>query len=151
MNYEQLPILIILVLSVLGHNNSVAIAASLLLFLKLAGFAAYLPLIEEKGISIGVIVLTLSVLTPLVTGKISILDMAESFKTVSGLAGIIAGIFVAWAAGKGLSLISDSPQVVSPLVIGTLIGVCFFHGIAVGPLIAGGLVWIIMLILRGIS
>lgn len=140
MSFENAPILIILVLAVLGNNQSVAIATALLLVIKLIGLDTWFPVIESKGMNIGIIILTMAILTPLVTGRISLNNIVEVFKTPMGIVALISGIFVAWTAGRGLLFINTSPEVVSSLVVGTVIGVCFLQGVAIGPLIAGGLV-----------
>lgn len=144
MNFDNLPILIILVLSVIGNNQSVAIAAAALLFAKLIGLDAWFPFIEKNALQAGIVMLTLSILVPLVSGKITMSDMTGTFRTTTGLLGIGIGVFAAWMGGRGLILISAEPQVISSLVIGTIIGVCFFQGIAVGPLIAGGMLSLIV-------
>ena len=54
------------------------------------------------------------------------------------------GVFVAWAGGLGIPLLKTSPEIVSSLVIGTIAGVFFCNGIPVGPLIAAGLVYIVL-------
>lgn len=142
MNWENLPILIILFLSVIGNNHSVSIAAAALLVIKLLGADNVFPLLESHGITVGITILTIAILVPLATGRISLQDMAEAFKTPVGITAIAAGIFAAWAAGRGMFFIKDSPEVVTSLVVGTIAGVCFFKGLAIGPLIAGGLVYL---------
>ena len=52
---------------------------------------------------------------------------------------IVVGIFVAWIAGRGVPFMSMQPTLVTGLLIGTIIGVSFFGGIPVGPLIAAGI------------
>lgn len=147
MNWDNLPILIILFLSVIGNNHSVSIAALVLLLIKLLGFESWFPYIENHGINIGIIILTLAVLTPIAQGRISASSMAEAFKTPSGLVAIIIGIFVAWVAAQGLPFMRETPEAVTALIIGTIIGVCFFQGLAVGPLIAGGMVSLVISLL----
>ncbi len=140
MNWDNLPLLVILVLSVIGNNHTVSIATLLLLLIKLLGFDNWFPFIESHGINIGIIILTLAVLTPIAQGRMSTAAMLDAFKTPLGLMAISIGIFVAWVAAKGIPFMNASPEIVTSLVLGTIIGVCFFHGLAVGPLIAGGLV-----------
>ncbi len=140
MNFENLPLLIILVLGVLGNNHSVSIAALILLLIKLLGFGQWFPFIEAHGINIGVIILTLAVLVPLAQGRIDAGDIASALKSPVGLVALAVGIFVAWVAAQGVPFMKGSPETVTALVSGTIIGVCFFNGLAVGPLIAGGLV-----------
>ncbi|MBC8016846.1 MAG: DUF441 family protein, partial [Sporomusaceae bacterium] len=84
MNWDNLPLLIILVLSVIGNNHSVSVAALVLLLIKILGFETWFPLIENYGISIGITVLTLAVLAPIAQGRISASEMFETFKTPIG-------------------------------------------------------------------
>ncbi|HWR41392.1 MAG TPA: DUF441 domain-containing protein [Patescibacteria group bacterium] len=151
MHWESVPLLIILVISVLASNSSVAIAALVLLLMKLLNMDQYFPWLESNGIPIGITVLTLAVLTPIAQGKLSLADMAGTFKSVPGLVAIIVGIFVSWLAHQGVVFMKDSPEAVTALIVGTIIGVCFFQGLAVGPLIAGGLVSLLVSWLGKIS
>jgi len=147
MNWDNLPLLIILVLSVIGNNNSVSIAALVLLLIKMLGFSSWFPVIESHGINLGITILTLAVLTPIAQGRISTSGMLEAFKTPIGLVAIAIGILVAWVAGRGIPFMTGTPEAVTALIIGTIIGVCFFNGLAVGPLIAGGMVSLIISVL----
>ena len=52
---------------------------------------------------------------------------------------IIVGIVVAWLGGRGVGLMSAQPLLVTGLLLGTIIGVAVFRGVPVGPLIAAGL------------
>lgn len=142
MNWDNLPLLVILVLSVIGNNHTVSIAAMVLLLIRLLGFNTWFPYIENHGIDIGITILTLAVLAPLAQGRMPISGILEAFKTPVGLVAIIIGIFVAWVAAQGVFFMKSSPETVTALVVGTIIGVCFFRGLAVGPLIAGGLVYL---------
>lgn len=151
MNFDNLPLLVILVLSVLGNNQSVAIAALLLLLIKLLGFQICFPYIESHGISAGITILTLAVLVPIAQNQIGMSDILSSFKTPIGLVAVLVGIFVAWVASYGVSYMQSTPQAVTALIVGTIIGVCFFKGLAVGPLIAGGMVALIAQLLGFIS
>lgn len=148
MNFENLPILLILMISVIGNNYTVSIAASALLLIKLLGLTNWLPLIEGKGISVGVTILTAAVLVPLVSGRIDGNGIINVFKSPTGLIAVTIGLAVAWIAGQGVSFMKSSPEAVTALMVGTLIGVCFFRGLAVGPLIAGGMVALIVGVLK---
>ena len=144
MNWDNLPILIILILSVIGNNHSVSIAALVLLLIKMLGFSTWFPVIESHGINVGITILTMAVLTPIVQGRISTNGMLEAFKTPIGIVAIIIGILVAWVAARGVPFMAGTPEAVTALIVGTIIGVCFFNGLAVGPLIAGGMVSLII-------
>lgn len=140
MNWDNLPILMILLVSVIGNNHSVSIAAAALLLIKLLGLDLWFPYIQSHGIDVGITVITMAVLIPLVQGRISIGEMLDACKSQTGLVAILIGILVAWLATKGMFFMKEVPESVTSLIVGTIIGVCFFHGLAVGPLIAGGIV-----------
>ena len=70
--------------------------------------------------------------------------MIESLKSPMGIVAIIAGVLAAVAGGGGLTLLKEQPQFVPSLILGTMAGVFFLKGIAVGPLIAGGLTYFIL-------
>jgi len=144
MSLENVPLLIILVLSVLGNNPSVAVASGFLLIVKLMGLNFLFPLLENKGMNVGITILTIALLTPLATGRISLINIVNVFKSPAGVLALVSGVFVAWAAGRGLLFINTSPDMITTLILGTVLGVCFFQGVAVGPLIAGGLVSLVI-------
>ena len=144
---EYLALSVILLLSIVGHNSSVAYAAGIVLILKILGLTQVISTLEANGLNWGIILLTVAILMPIATGEVTIRIMMESFKTPLGLAAIIAGIIAAAMGGYGIQLLKNTPEVVSALIIGTMIGVFFFKGIAVGPLIAGGMVYMIMSVL----
>lgn len=55
------------------------------------------------------------------------------------LLAILIGVVVSWLGGRGVSLMSNQPSVVAGLLVGTVMGVALFRGVPVGPLIAAGL------------
>ena len=57
---------------------------------------------------------------------------------------IVAGIIVAWLGGRGVNLMGNQPVLVTGLLIGTIIGVAFLKGVPVGPLIAAGILSLII-------
>jgi uncharacterized membrane protein (DUF441 family) len=144
MNWDNIPILVVLVLSVIGNNHTVAIATLVLLLIQMLGLVTLFPLIESYGMNIGIIILTIAVLSPLAQGQISVTEIVGLFKAPVGLVAVVVGILVAWMAGQGVVFMQDSPETTTALIIGTIIGVCFFRGLPVGPLIAGGMVALVV-------
>ena len=55
------------------------------------------------------------------------------------LIAIAIGILVAYLGGRGALLMGSQPTVVAGLLIGTVLGVALFKGVPVGPLIAAGI------------
>ena len=100
--------------------------------------SSHIPLLEKYGVKIGIIILTIGVLSPLVSGKIQLPNLSGFVSWKMALS-ISVGVLVAWLAGKGVPLMGEQPILVTGLLIGTIIGVAFLGGIPVGPLIAAGI------------
>ena len=48
---------------------------------------------------------------------------------------------VALLAKGGVNLLADSPEITTALVLGTILSVSVFNGVAVGPLIGAGIAY----------
>lgn len=140
----SLLLLVFIALGLIGHNPSITIAACLLLLMQQTPLAQYAPLLEQYGLQVGIIILTLAVMSPLISGKIQTADLIDVFKHWKTIVAVIIGILVAWLGGRGVTLMSDQPMIVTGLLVGTIIGVAFFRGVPVGPLIAAGLVSLVI-------
>lgn len=142
------PTLIVLLvlagLGILSHNNTVTIAILVLLILRLTPLEAAFPWVQKYGLTIGITILTIAVMTPLANGKMSPSMLMQVFVNWKSLVAIVIGIIVAWLGGRGVTLMANQPSVVAGLLVGTIIGVAFFRGIPVGPLIAAGVVSLIV-------
>ncbi|OYD06865.1 DUF441 domain-containing protein [Paludifilum halophilum] len=132
-------LLVIVVLGVISKNATVWIAGIGLLSLRL--WPSNQPLIwtQQYGLKIGIIILTMGVLSPIALGKIPWSNMVETMKSGSGLVAVAVGIFVAYLGGRGAGLLTTQPTIVTGLLIGTIVGVALFRGVPVGPLIAAGI------------
>lgn len=128
----------LILLGVLGNNSTITISAVVLLLVQQTFLAKYLPFLDKHALPWGIILLTIGVLSPLVSGKTKLPDWTGLFH-IKMLFAILVGIFVAWIAGRGIPLMSMQPVLVTGLLIGTVIGVAFFGGVPVGPLIAAGI------------
>ena len=141
MSLQFNPIAIFLVvlifLGVVGNNSSITISATVLLLMQQTFLAKYLPYVEKYGLNLGIIILTVGVLAPIISGKIQLPGFA--LLNWKMLLAIAIGILVAWFGGRGVGLLGTQPVLITGLLIGTIIGVSFFGGIPVGPLIAAGI------------
>jgi len=144
MDYSSLILLVLAGLGIVSGNSTVTIAMVVLLLLRVTSFHSAFPWLERYGLTIGIIILTIGVMTPLASGKISINQVMESFLHWKSLLAIGIGILVAYLGGRGVTLMSGQPIIVTGLLIGTVIGVAFFKGVPVGPLIAAGLLSLII-------
>ncbi len=142
MSLQFNPIAIFLVvlifLGVVGNNSSITISAIVLLLMQQTFLAKYLPYMEKYGLNLGIIILTVGVLAPIISGKIQLPGFVALLNWKMLLA-IAIGVLVAWFGGRGVGLLGTQPVLITGLLIGTIIGVSFFGGIPVGPLIAAGI------------
>ncbi len=149
---EYLTLGLVLILSVIGHNMTVVYAAVIVLVLKILSQLTSSPIILEymggHGLQLGIIILTAAVLVPIADGTVTISTMINSFKTPIGIVAVTAGLLAAISGGLGVPLMQSNPNVIPALIVGTMIGVFFFKGIAVGPLIAAGATYFIMAVIE---
>lgn len=138
LNTIALLLVILLILGVLSNNSTITISAAVLLIMQQTFLSSHIPLLEKYGVKIGIIILTIGVLSPLVSGKIQLPNLSGFVSWKMALS-IAVGMLVAWLAGKGVPLMGEQPILVTGLLIGTIIGVAFLGGIPVGPLIAAGI------------
>lgn len=133
---------LLLAIALIAKNNSLIIAVVFLLVFKLIGVDSKLfSLIQSKGINWGVTIITIAVLVPIATGDIGFKDLTATFKSPYAWIALISGIMVALLAKGGVSLLADSPEITTALVLGTILSVSVFNGVAVGPLIGAGIAY----------
>lgn len=145
---EYLTLGAVLILSIVGHNMTVVYATVIVFAVKIFGQLTHSPIILQylggHGLQLGIIILTAAVLVPIADGTVTISTMINSFKTPIGIVAVTAGLLAAMAGGVGVPLMQTNPNVIPALIVGTMAGVFFFKGIAVGPLIAAGFTYFIM-------
>ncbi|GAA0333255.1 DUF441 domain-containing protein [Bacillus carboniphilus] len=145
---------LLLVLGFISKNTSLIMAVLVLyVFAIFASDSKLLTLVQSKGINWGVTVITIAVLAPIATGQIGFKDLYQIVQSPSGWIALLSGLAVALIAKYGLSLLANDPEITTALVMGTIIAVAFFKGVAVGPLIGAGIAFIILAIyewLKGI-
>lgn len=129
----------LLACGILSQNAAVTIASGVLIIFKLTPLNQFFPYLQQYGLHIGIIILTIGVLTPIASGKLSGDSILKSFLSFNSILAIAVGLLVAWLGGRGVKLMSNQPDVVAGLLIGTVAGVAFLRGVPVGPLIAAGI------------
>ena len=139
LDLNLIVLLVLLAVGIFSHNSAVTIAAAVLIVFKITPLSEFFPLLQQHGLNIGVIILTIGVLTPIASGKIPGDEILKSFLHWKSLTAIAVGIFVAWLGGRGVTLMSNQPNIVAGLLIGTVAGVAVLRGVPVGPLIAAGI------------
>ncbi|ELQ6171447.1 DUF441 domain-containing protein [Cronobacter dublinensis] len=139
----DITLLILLALAGLGfvsHNMAVTVSVLVLIVIRMTPLSAWFPWVEKQGVTVGIIILTISVMAPIASGTLPTSTLFHAFLNWKSLVAIAVGIFVSWLGGKGVALMGSQPSIVAGLLVGTVIGVALFRGVPVGPLIAAGLV-----------
>lgn len=139
----------LLAIAVMAKNQSLLIAVSALLALKLIGLDNKIfTVIQSKGINWGVTIITIAVLVPIVTGEIGFKELGHSLKSPYAWIALISGMFVALLGKSGVVLLAEDPHITTALVFGTVAAVALFNGVAVGPLIGAGIAYTAMKVLE---
>jgi uncharacterized membrane protein (DUF441 family) len=135
----------LLAIAFLAKNQSLIVAVLVLLALKIAGVEAKtFTLIQGRGINWGVTVITIAVLAPIASGDIGFKDLSGAFKSPYAWIALVSGMAVALLAKGGVTLLAEDPHITTALVLGTILAVSLFKGVAVGPLIGAGIAFAAM-------
>ncbi|AYA39994.1 DUF441 domain-containing protein [Xenorhabdus nematophila] len=136
------PILLILLvlagLGIISHNVTVTLAMLFLLMVRITPLNQFFPWVEKYGLTIGILILTVGVMAPIASGRISAQEIFSAFLNWKSLLAIAVGVIVSWLGSRGVDLMSNQPATVAGLLVGTILGVALFRGVPVGPLIAAG-------------
>ncbi|KDN11880.1 hypothetical protein SALWKB12_1802 [Snodgrassella communis] len=143
-NANALLLLLFVALGIVGNNPSVTISALIILLVQQTPLLKYAPVLEKYGVQLGIMLLMIGVLAPLITGKVQPAQIAVLVTSWKTIAAVVVGTIVAWLGGRGVQLMQVNPSIVTGLMIGTIIGVAFLRGVPVGPLIAAGLLSLIL-------
>lgn len=135
----DLLLVILIVVGLIGRSHIITTAACVLLIVKLIHLERYLPTIERRGLELGLLFLTMGVLVPFASDRISFKEVLSVFTTWPGILALAGGAIATYMNGKGLDLLKIDPQLIVGLVIGSIFGILFLRGIPVGPLMAAGI------------
>lgn len=136
---------LLLGIGLIAKNQSLIIAVFVLIILKAAGLdSKAFSFLQSKGINWGVTIITIAVLAPIASGEIGFRDLGGAFKSPYAWVALVSGIAVALLAKGGIVLLAEDPHITTALVLGTILAVSLFKGIAVGPLIGAGIAYMAM-------
>lgn len=139
LDLNLMVLIVLLACGIFSQNTAVTIAAAVLIVFRITPLSEFFPLLQQHGLNLGIIILTIGVLTPIASGKLPGEAILKSFLSWKSLLAIAIGVFVAWLGGRGVKLMTNQPDVVAGLLIGTVAGVALLRGVPVGPLIAAGI------------
>lgn len=90
----------------------------------------------------------LSILVPIATGQVAEKGLLYSLTSLPGIMAIIGGALATHLNQHGLRLLQIEPEIIFGLVIGSIIGIVFFNGQPVGPLMAAGVAALFLEVVR---
>jgi uncharacterized membrane protein (DUF441 family) len=148
MGSERIILLTLMALGVAARNALIVTSAGVVLIMEVMRLHRWFPVVEKRGLEVGLIFLLMSVLVPFARGDVGWAEIKGSFTSFNGLAAIVGGIIAAVLSGYGVALLQVKPEVIVGMVVGTVVGVLVFKGIPVGPLAAAGFTAVILALLR---
>lgn len=135
-------VLVLLALAAIGivaRSPVIAVAAGILLFIKLANLQCLFAFIERQGLEIGLLFLLLTIMVPLGRENVDPRQILKYFTTLPGFLAILGGALATHLNYEGLRMLQLDPEMMFGLIIGSVLGILLFNGIPVGPLMAAGL------------
>ncbi len=141
---ETLGLLALIILGLAARSNLVAAAATILLMLRLTRLNVVLPVLERRGVEIGLLFLTIAMLVPFALGKVTIKDVGRSLLTIPGMLAVVGGAVATHLNGRGLNLLNDQSHLMISLIVGSIVGIVVWGGIPVGPLMAAGVTYLLL-------
>lgn len=136
---------ILLLIGLVAKNNSLVLAVLFLLVIKVTPLSeSIFPYMKSKGINLGITVITIAVLVPIATGEMGFKQLIDATKSYTAWIAIGSGMLVSIFARNGVKLLESDPYLTVALVMGTIISIAVFKGLAVGPLIGAGIAYTIM-------
>ncbi|HEX6971268.1 MAG TPA: DUF441 family protein, partial [Limnochordia bacterium] len=121
----------------------VAIAAGLMLAVQAIDSPRLYTWIDDYSLPAGVVLMLLALMLPFGRNAMGLGRSFGTLITVDGILATLIGVFAAYLGAEGIRLLEGRPEVLIGLVVGTMAGVAFFHGIPIGPLVTAGAISLI--------
>lgn len=145
---SQYILLIMIALGIVSHSNIIAVSSAILLIITTTPLSKYMPLMERYGLDIGLLFLMIYIIIPLTKTKSILINIYETVTSPVGILAVLAGILATVLNKKGINLLNGEPQLIFGIIIGSLIGITFFDGIPVGPLMSGAILVMLLSFLK---
>ena len=139
-----------ILISLLTGNKTLLYAMGIVFVLRMVRATAVLEILAGKGISWGILVITIGFLAPIALERYDLSQFKAVFTSPAGWIAILCGIAVAIMGGKGVIVGQTDMVITVGIILGTFLGVAVFKGNPVGPLIGSGMAWFIIALERRI-
>ncbi len=147
---ENVGLLLLLVLGLWARSNLVASSAAILLAIRFTKLTFLFPVLERRGVEIGLLFLTLAMLVPFAMGQVQVRTIWQTLWTVPGVLALIGGAVATNLNGHGVGLLTDHKELMVSLIVGSIMGIVVWGGIPVGPLMAAGVTYVLLEVFRWI-
>lgn len=144
LNAENLSLVALLVLGLWAGSGLVAASAAVLLVIRVVRLEMLLPALSENGVTIGLMFLTLAMLVPFAVGRVEFRQVLRTLTTWPGIAALVAGAVATHLNAHGLDILTHQSELMVAVIVGSIIGIVLWGGIPVGPLMAGGLIYMML-------
>lgn len=132
----ELILITLLFLGLFGRSNLVVTSACILLCIRYFNLdSVLLPVLEQRGLEIGLVLLMLHILSPIATDKLTKDDL-YSVVSFKGLLALAAGALATKLNGDGLNLMNAKPEIIFGMTVGTVLGILLLKGTPCGPVMA---------------
>lgn len=144
-------LILILILGALTKNQTIMISSSILVILVLLKLDDnVVPFLNKYAMKIGITLFTIYAFTPIAMGEVTFKDLFQAITTLRAWVAIAAGIIITQFAKHGITYMATTPELTTYLVVGIIIGVVMFGGVATGPLIGSGIAVFLYFIVNSI-
>lgn len=142
-------LILISLIGFISKNKIVMYSALVLVIIKFIPYSnEILPSFKSKGLKAGIFLITLAILIPIATSDIGFNQVLQTLKSREGVVALLVGIFASCLATKGIFLQEIEPQIVVFVSLGVIFGVVFVNGSAVGPIVASGLTYVTLKLIK---
>ncbi len=132
-------LLICVALGIAGRNPLIAGAAAVLLLLRLGRVEVAIRFLDQRGTSLGILLLVAGLLAPLAGDRLTMRAFAGELLRPSGWIGLGVAAVAAWFGRNGVDFLHNYPAALVGMIVGSVLGTIFLRGVPTGPLIAAGL------------
>ncbi|MTK12013.1 MAG: DUF441 domain-containing protein [Clostridiaceae bacterium] len=148
--FYKVVIFFLIIISFVTKNKNLSIAAFVIFVVSLINNQKSIYFIEKYFLDIGMIFLMMWMLVPLIKVENSLTPNIKSLLNLNGIVSFIVGAAVVILAAQGVSFLKGSVDVLTGVILGSILGVALLGGVPVGPLIASGIAYEIIRLINAI-
>ncbi|KOR26734.1 putative membrane protein [Clostridium sp. L74] len=103
-------------------------------------------MIEEKGVYYGLILIIAAILIPIANGKVTFVDIKNTFTSYLGIIALLLSLFTTYLSGLGLQYLTVNKHgdIMPAMILGSVLAASFLGGVPVGPLITSGILALVI-------